>query len=86
MIHEIIREEEGSEQLRENDQLQLLCYLSMVETYIHVMHGCYNRKLTFLTNLTNLTDIVILLRSPLKLGMDIHHSQLVTKVLKGGWW
>ena len=82
MIHEIIREEESSEQLREDDQLQLTCYSSMVEAYIHVMHGCYNRKLTTLTNLTNLTDTVIQLRAPLKLGMDIHHSQLVTKVLK----
>ena len=62
MIHEIIREEESSEQLRENDQLQLTCYSSMVEAYIHVMHGCYNRKLTTLTNLTNLTDTVIQLR------------------------
>ena len=26
----------------------------------------------------------MLLRAPLKLGMDIHHSQLVTKVLKDG--
>ena len=58
MRHEIIRKEESSEQLRENDQLQLLYYSSMVVAYIHVMHGCYNRKLTILTNLTNLTDTV----------------------------
>ena len=27
----------------------------------------------------------MLLRAPLKLGMDIQHSQLVTKVLKNSW-
>ena len=59
------------------------CLISLtVKAYIHMMYGCYNRKLTNSTNLTTLTDAVILLRAPLKLGMDIHHSQLVTKMPK----
>ena len=31
------------------------------------------------------TNQLVILRAPLKLGMDIHHSQLGTKALKYGW-